>query len=239
MSGQGSGAATSAQVIPSPNIWDAPEVYELENRACDPDRLIESAMADLHPLAGADLLDIGCGAGFHLPRFAALGARVTGAEPHPPLVSMARERVAAAGLDIEVHLAGAACLPLPAASVDIAHARWAYFFGAGCEPGLAELGRVMRPGGVACVVDNDVTRSTFGGWFARAYPAYDPVATERFWRRVGWQARRLTIRWQFERRADLARVVAIELPPRVAEQVLQEHPGTEVDYGVTLRWRRF
>ena len=67
----------------------------------------------------------------------------------------------------------------PTASVDVVHARWAYFFGPGCEPGLAELDRVMRPGGRAFVIDNDPTRSTFGGWFRRGYPDVDPDAVAR------------------------------------------------------------
>ena len=57
------------------------------------------------------------------------------------------------------------------------HARWAYFFGPGCEPGLAELDRVMRPGSRAFVIDNDPTRSTFGDWFRRGYPQVDYVET--------------------------------------------------------------
>ena len=59
------------------------------------------------------------------------------------------------------------------ASVDVAHARWAYFFGPGCEPGLRELARVVRRGGAAFVIDNDATRSTFGAWFRRELPRYD------------------------------------------------------------------
>ena len=76
---------------------------------------------------------------------------------------------------------GAARCRCPTPRVDVAHARWAYFFGPGCEPGLAELDRVVRRGGAAFVIDNDATRSTFGGWFRRALPRYDPVAVERFW----------------------------------------------------------
>ena len=45
-----------------------------------------------HPLAGTDVVDVGCGSGFHLPRFAGLGARsVVGVEPHQPLLELARE----------------------------------------------------------------------------------------------------------------------------------------------------
>ncbi len=226
-------------MIRSPNIWDSPDVYELENLAADQAGTIEAAVDALRPWQGADVLDVGCGTGFHLPRLARLGARVVGVEPHLRLVVRARERVASLGQRASVLAAKAESLPLQDNSVDIVHARWAYFLGAGCEPGLAEVGRVLRPGGIACILDNDATRSTFGGWFRRAYPAYDPVAVQRFWDRQGFATERMTIEWTFDSREDLAAVVGIELPPAVAEAVLADHDGLAVDYAVTLRWRRY
>jgi ubiquinone/menaquinone biosynthesis C-methylase UbiE len=226
-------------VIRSPNIWDTPDVYELENLATDHAGAIEAAVDALRPWEGADVLDIGCGTGFHLPRLARLGARVVGVEPHLPLVARARERLASLGQPASVLAAEAEALPLQDTSVDIVHVRWAYFFGAGCEPGLAEVGRVLRPGGVACILDNDVTRSTFGSWFRRAYAAYDPVAVQRFWDRQGFATEHLTIDWRFDQPEDLAAVVGIELPPSVAQAVLTEHHGLTVDYAVSLRWRRY
>ncbi|HET8768794.1 MAG TPA: methyltransferase domain-containing protein, partial [Pedococcus sp.] len=97
----------------SPNIWDSPDVYELENRGVDRAGLVEAAMAEHHGFEGADLLDVGCGSGFHLPRFAALGcASVVGVEPHPPLVSLARQRVSGMpGVRVEEGVAQD--LPLP------------------------------------------------------------------------------------------------------------------------------
>lgn len=223
----------------SPNIWDSPDVYELENRGVDRAGLVESAMAEHHPFEGADLLDVGCGSGFHLPRFLALGcASVVGVEPHPPLVSLARQRVSGMpGVRVEEGVAQA--LPLADDSVDIVHARWAYFFGAGCEPGLAEVARVLRPGGTAYVIDNDATRSTFGRWFARAYPGYDALAVQRFWTRQGWHRHPLTITWEHDSREDFEAVVRIEFPETAAEGILAEHEGTSVDYAVNLWWRRF
>jgi len=229
----------SHQPTRSPNIWDSPDVYEVENLAVDRQGVIEAAMAALHPFEGADLVDVGCGSGFHLPRFAALGcASVTGVEPHGPLVDLARERLG--GLPkVQVEEGVAQALPLPDSSVDIAHARWAYFFGAGCEPGLRELERVVRPGGTAYVIDNDATRSTFGRWFSRAYPSYDPLAVERFWTRQGWSRERLTITWEFDSREDFEAVLRIEFPETVAEGILAEHDGARVDYAVSLWWRHF
>jgi SAM-dependent methyltransferase len=225
-------------VIPSPNIWDHPELYELENRSVDPHGLVEAAMREVADWAGRDVLDIGCGSGFHLPRFARTARSVTGVEPHPPLVTMARRRTAR--LDRVAVLQGTAQrLPLGPASVDVAHARWAYFFGPGCEPGLRELDRVVRRGGAAFVLDNDGTRSTFGRWFRLGYPTVDPEAVERFWSAHGWSRTPLELEWRFATRVELESVVRIELDPRTAETVLADHEGTTVDYAVNLWWRRF
>jgi predicted RNA methylase len=73
-----------SHVIPSPNIWEAPDVYEIENRGVDRDRVIESAMREIADWAGGDVVDIGCGTGYHLPLFAATARSVLGVEPHPP-----------------------------------------------------------------------------------------------------------------------------------------------------------
>jgi hypothetical protein len=98
---------------------------------------------------------------------------------------------------------------------------------------------VLRRGGAAFIVDNDATRSTFGGWFRRWLPSYDPEAVERFWTRHGFAREPLDIRWVFDRRADLAAVLRIEFPAELAGRFLAEHAGCEVDYAVNLWWRRY
>jgi SAM-dependent methyltransferase len=228
-------------VIASPNIWRHPAVYEKENAGADPDGVVEAAMRDVRDWAGATVLDVGCGTGFHLPRLAARAARVIGVEPHLPLVDAARRRVASLADPvtrdrIEVRAGTAQAVPVLSRSVDVVHARWAYFFGPGCEPGIAEVRRVLRRGGVAFVIDNDAGRSTFGGWFRRSLPGYDPRAVERFWARQGWSRRSLDIRWKQPTRADFEAVVRIEFTRELAEAILAEHPGTTVDYAVNLFW---
>ena len=184
-----------------------------------------------------DVLDVGCGTGFHLPHFAETARTVTGVEPNDALAAIARRRVRRLPA-VSVLTGVAARLPLPDASVDVVHARWAYFFGPGCEPGLAELDRVVRHGGTAYVIDNDPERSTFGRWFRRGFPEVDPAAVERFWTSRGWDRDRLEIAWTFDSREDFEAVVRIELPTDVAEAVLAEHPdATGVDYAVNL-WSR-
>ncbi|QSB15599.1 class I SAM-dependent methyltransferase [Natronosporangium hydrolyticum] len=224
--------------IPSPNIWGDAATYELENQAVDPAGGLERAMRQIRDWRGAQVLDIGCGTGFHLSRFAATAAQVTGVEPHRQLAAAAARRARSLP-HVTVRQGTAQRLPVPDASIEVAHARWAYFFGPGCEPGLAELRRVMRRGGVAFVIDNDATRSTFGGWFRRAYPRYDPVAVERFWSTQDFVRQPLEICWRFTRRADFEAVVRIEFPPAIADQIVAEHPELEVDYAVNLWWRRY
>ncbi|MGI8523027.1 MAG: class I SAM-dependent methyltransferase, partial [Nocardioides sp.] len=218
-------------MTPSPNIWHHPATYELENRAADPGGLIEAAMRERADWTGRVVLDVGCGTGFHLPRFAADAATVHGVEPHADLAALARRRTRRLP-NVQVRAGTAQDLPLPDSSVDVAHARWAYFFGPGCEPGLAELARVVRRGGSACVIDNDATRSTFGSWFRRGYPMVDPDAVERFWATRGWRRTPLDIGWRFQTRADFESVVRIEFARDLAEDFLASHPGVEVDYAV-------
>jgi SAM-dependent methyltransferase len=224
--------------IPSPNIWHHPTVYEVENRAVDPDGVIEPAMRAIRDWAGATVLDIGCGTGFHLPMFAATASRVIGVEPHGALAETAQRRTRALP-NVEVRQGTAQRLPVPDASIDVMHARWAYFFGPGCEPGLAELDRVMRRGGTAFVIDNDGSRSTFGRWFSTAYPMIEPPVVERFWTARGWHRTRLDMGWRFESRADFEAVVRIEFTPADAERIIASHPGAEVDYAINLWSRTF
>lgn len=225
-------------MIPSPNIWHHTATYELENRAADPDGALWSAMETVVDWADRDVLDLGCGTGFHLPRFAASARSVTGVEPHASLASRARRRTRSLS-KVSVLEGVAQRIPLPPASVDVVHVRWAYFFGPGSEPGLAELDRVVRRGGTAMVIDNDASRSTFGAWFRRGYPMIDPVAVERFWSTHGWTRVPVDMGWSFDSRADLEAVVRIEFAPEVAESIIATHAGTSVDYAVSLWWKRF
>ncbi len=235
----GHAVAGTTRAIPSPNIWSRPDLYELECEAVDRAGVIETAMWSIHDWDGLLVADIGCGSGFHLPRFAVDAATVVGIEPHGPLAQRAAARVAALPT-ARVCRAGAEATGLADGSVDVAHARWAYFFGPGCEPGLRELERLVRPGGAAFVIDNDATRSTFGRWFRSALPAYDPDGIVRFWTRQGWHRERLDIAWAFDSRAEFESVVRIEFAPDRAALILAEDPHrTDVDYAVDLWWRRY
>lgn len=227
---------------PSPNIWRSPVVYERLNRAADPEGLVPAALDDVIGLLGrrvALAVDVGCGTGFHLPMLAARAERVVGVEPHAGLAEAASLRVARARLAdrVTVRTALAEHLGLPDASVDILFSHWAYFFGPGCEPGLAEAERVLRPGGLQVAVDLDVTaRTGYARWFAASGNAVRSDRTESFF--SAWSRRRLPVVWRFPHRGDLAAVLAIEFPPEVAAMALRETVGATIAVPTVLRWRR-
>jgi SAM-dependent methyltransferase len=222
-------------LIPSPNIWNWPDIYERENAAQDPDGVLWAALREAAPWAGADVLDVGCGDGFHLPSFAAEAASVTGLEPYPPLVERARRRV---GDRARVLAGGADAIPLPDRSVDLVHARIAYFFGPGCRPGLAEAERVLRPGGAIAIIDLDATVPPYGTWMRSDIPHYDPQRVESFFAEQGFTMRRVSTLWRFPDRETLDAVLRIEFSARVAERALADLRGTTLPVGYRLHVRR-
>ena len=217
--------------IPSPNIWHWPEVYAQENAAQDVEGAVWAALRDEAPWVGRDVVDVGCGDGFHLRFFE--GARsVLGVEPYLPLV----ERAQAHGLPV---VAGeAARLPLATASVDLVHARTAYFFGHGCEPGLAEAQRVLRPGAAVAIVDLDATVPPYGAWMRADIPRYDPGAVEAFFAGHGFSLRRIPTIWRFPDRATRDAVLRIEFSRAVAEQAIGSVASVDIPVGYRLHVRR-
>ncbi|HEX8036850.1 MAG TPA: class I SAM-dependent methyltransferase [Ktedonobacterales bacterium] len=226
----------------APNIQSAPDLYEIENIAVDPDGHIEAAMQAIAPWDDRIVLDIGAGTGFHIPRFHQRAQHVIAVEPHGPSRLRAMARVVSLGLEHTSIVAGSAeRLFLSDASVDIAHARFAYFFAPDCEPGLVELVRVMRPGGTAFIIDNDRREGTFASWLQRTpFWARDNADTvEGFWAAHGFTLTRIPSEWRFATRTDLEAVVRLEFPGELGEQLISEHAGLTVDYVFDLYSRQF
>ena len=225
---------------PSPNIWGSPIVYERLNCAADPDRLVAAA---LDRLVGTVALavDVGCGTGFHLPLLAGLAERVVGVEPHPVLAGLAERRVRRARLDdrVQVRRGVAESLPLADDSADLVFSHWAYFFGPGCEAGVADADRVLAPRSMQVAVDLDVSASHgYARWFATSGTAVRSDRVAGYFHSRGWHEERLPVVWHFRSRDDLAAVLGIEFPPPVAEQALSETVGCTIAVPTVVRWRR-
>ncbi len=221
----------------APNIGGHPDTYELENQAVDRAGHVLTAMRTVAPWAGRTLVDLGCGTGYWLRRYAGEAARVVGVEPDPALRPAAQ--LAADSLPAAEVLAGSAeHLPLADRSVDVVHARFAYFFPPGADAGLAEVLRVLRPGGRLVVVDNDYRWGEFAQLLAAAAPR-PPLQTaavvDAWWRERGAARHEVRSELRFASRADLASVLDIEFPAEVARDWLRRHPAaTGLSYGYVL-----
>ena len=182
-------------------------------------------------------MDLGCGTGFWLPRYAADAAKVVGIEPDPALRSVALRRAAALP-EADVLAGSAERIPLKDSSVDVVHARFAYFFPPGAEAGLTEVLRVLRPGGHLVVVDNDYRWGEFARLLAASAarpPGDSAAAVDGWWRERGARRHEVRSELRFGSPADLAAVLHIELPDAIASSWLRDHPAAiSLTYGYVL-----
>lgn len=224
-------------VSPSPLIQDAPDAYELHNRALDPEGRILDAIGDVRSWDDAVVLDLGAGTGYHVPTFAAAAQHVIAVEPHGPSRVAAMARVGGLGLEnVSVMHGSAVKLLLPGRSVDLIHARNAYFFPPSCTPGITELSRVARRGGAACIVVDHITRGTYAGWVARLAGGRErdrQRETDLFWEAYGFARTEIETALRFDSRTDLESVVRATFGEH-AEACLDQVDGLSVDYCALL-----
>ncbi len=227
----------------APNIGQHADVYEIENRAFHQAGHVLAAMRGLATWTGRAVVDLGCGTGFWLPVYAAEASQVIGIEPDPALRAAADRRVAAgrreAGCSpVEVLAGSAEHIPLTDHSVDLVHARFAYFFPPGTEAGLAEVLRVLKPGGRLIVVDNDYRWGQFADLLSASAtnpPLRTAATTDKWWADRGATRHEVRSEFRFASREDLAAVLHIEFPPEVADAWLSRHPeATWLTYGYVL-----
>ncbi|TDE92692.1 class I SAM-dependent methyltransferase [Occultella glacieicola] len=109
----------------------------------------ERTIAATGIVPGTRVLDVGCGSGEFLATLEATGAVVSGADPAPAMLELARRRVPGA----DVRRAGFERLPWPAASQDVVTGVNALQFAPDTTDALAEAARVLRPGGLVAIAN--------------------------------------------------------------------------------------
>lgn len=102
--------------------------------------------------AGLDVLDVGCGQGIDLVRYARAGANVTGIDLTPRHAELARAHLAAHGLSGTVVLGDAEELPFDDDSFDRVSSNGVLHHTPNIEKALREIRRVLRPGGEARII---------------------------------------------------------------------------------------
>jgi ubiquinone/menaquinone biosynthesis C-methylase UbiE len=130
--------------------WILPRLIDWTMRADD----LAPYRERLVPLARGRVLEVGVGSGLNLPLYGAGAERVIGLDPSPELLR--RAAVLAAGAVPPIHLvrAAAEAIPLPDRSVDTIVMTWTLCSLGDARAGLAEMRRVLRPGGELLFVEH-------------------------------------------------------------------------------------
>lgn len=110
------------------------------------------ALHRLAPLPGLALLDAGAGTGGAALMAARLGARVTAVDASPAMAARIAARAALAGLPVTAAVGDGMALDLPDASFDRALSCFGVVLFPDPARGMAELHRILRPGGRVAVV---------------------------------------------------------------------------------------
>jgi len=119
-------------------------------------RKLTVQLAQIKP--GDSVLDVGCGPGsVTIPAKMAAGAKgqVAGIDPSPEMISVARRNAAHKGLEIDFRVGVIEALPFPEASIDVVTSSlMIHHLPEDLQvKGLAEVYRVLKPGGRLLIAD--------------------------------------------------------------------------------------
>jgi len=106
-------------------------------------------LVDFEGYAGRRVLEVGCGAGVDLARFARGGAAVTGVDIASSAIDLARANFEQQGLRGELHVANGEQLPFPDGSFDLVYAHGVVQYTSDPRRLVDECRRVLAPGGEA------------------------------------------------------------------------------------------
>jgi SAM-dependent methyltransferase len=106
-------------------------------------------LVDFDRYRGRSVLDVGCGAGVDLARFAKGGAVVTGVDVAPSAIALARANFEQQGLRGDFHVASGEQLPFSDDSFDFVYAHGVVQYTASPQQLVNDVRRVLKPGGTA------------------------------------------------------------------------------------------
>lgn len=127
--------------------------------------------------AAGRVLEIGLGSGINLPLYGPGVRSVVGIDPTPELLAMAAPRAAAAHVPVTLLRASAESLPLETASFDTVVTSWTLCSIPDAARALAELRRVLRPGGALLFVEHGrAPEPGVARWQDRLDPIWGKIA---------------------------------------------------------------
>lgn len=105
-------------------------------------------LVDFASFKGQRLLEVGCGIGTDLVRFARGGARVTGVDLAQTAIDLARKNFELHGVaPEELRVANGEALPYPDATFDVVYGHGVIQYTANAPQLIREMHRVLKPGG--------------------------------------------------------------------------------------------
>jgi ubiquinone/menaquinone biosynthesis C-methylase UbiE len=156
------------------SLWSTHVVPVLVEKACRSRAILEERTRWI-PRAHGDVLEVGIGSGLNLAFYGTDVMRVTGVDPSPQLLAKARTRIGRTPVDLVE--ASAELLPFDAHSFDSAVVTYSLCSIPDPVRALAEVRRVLRPGGELVFVEHGLApEPRVQRWQRRLTPV---------WRRVG------------------------------------------------------
>jgi ubiquinone/menaquinone biosynthesis C-methylase UbiE len=123
------------------------------------------------------VLEVGVGSGLNLPLYRPCTRSVVAVEPSPPLLRRARGRAEAAAMPVELVEGSAEALPFADASVDTVVTTWTLCTIPDVAAALAEMRRVLRPGGALLFVEHGrAPEPNVARWQDRLDPLWSRLA---------------------------------------------------------------
>jgi SAM-dependent methyltransferase len=129
--------------------------------AQDPGAPPFSRLIPFEELRGKDVLEIGCGTGVHARLLAEAGANLSAVDLTPTAVDLTKRRLGLAGLQADVREADAEALPYPDGSFDFVWSWGVIHHSEDTRKVVAEIARVLRPGGRLALMVYHRTSVTF------------------------------------------------------------------------------
>jgi len=136
----------ATHAVGSPEFFAQTEAYRFEKLHYLP------VLVDFAGYSGQKLLDVGCGLGNDLARFAQGGAVVSGVDLTPRAIALASANFAQRGLKGEFLVMNGEALDFPDASFDVVYCHTVLHFTPHPERMIREIHRVLKPGGRAILM---------------------------------------------------------------------------------------
>lgn len=109
-------------------------------------------VVDFSSYKGKNLLEVGCGAGIDLARFARGGANVTGIDLSKTAIELAGRNFMQSGQNADLHVMNGECMQFPDDMFDVVYAHGVLQYTADSAKMIGEIHRVLRPGGKAILM---------------------------------------------------------------------------------------